>query len=125
MFIYLWQHPEKYIPVKAKLSTWLSILARSRAIDRYRQILRRKEVSLEDILPEQILPECEQWPGENRQLVRSCLNTLDDMDQQILIRRYYFNQRPSEISLAMSLPKKQVENRLYSAKKKMRKLLTE
>lgn len=42
VFIYLWQHPEKYDPDKAKLSSWLSMIARSKAIDRYRQIVKKE-----------------------------------------------------------------------------------
>ncbi len=50
VFIYLWQYPEKYDPDKAKLSSWLSVIARSRAVDRYRQIIRKREISM-DVLP--------------------------------------------------------------------------
>ncbi len=50
VFIYLWQYPEKYDPDKAKLSSWLSVIARSRAVDRYRQIIRKREISM-DALP--------------------------------------------------------------------------
>ena len=32
VFIYLWQHPEKYDPDRAKLSSYLSVVARSRRL---------------------------------------------------------------------------------------------
>ena len=35
VFIYLWQYPEKYDPDKAKLFSWLSMVARSRGVNRY------------------------------------------------------------------------------------------
>lgn len=77
VFIYLWQYPEKYNPDKAKLSSWLSILTRSKAIDRYRQI----------------------------------------------IRRFYYEQKPAEIAVALDISKKQVENKLYYVKQKLKKMM--
>ena len=50
VFIYLWQYPEKYDPDKAKLSSWLSIVARSRAVDSYRRLTRKREISMEEIV---------------------------------------------------------------------------
>lgn len=40
VFIHLWQHPEKYNPDQGKLSSWLAVLTRSKAIDRYRRIAK-------------------------------------------------------------------------------------
>lgn len=50
VFIYLWQYPEKYNPDKASLSSWLSVITRSKAIDRYRRIIKRRELFMEDLL---------------------------------------------------------------------------
>ena len=36
-FIHLWMNPHKYNPDKGKLSSYLSMVARSKAIDRYRK----------------------------------------------------------------------------------------
>ena len=46
-FVYLWEHPEKFDPRRGSLKTWLSVVARSRALDRSREILRCRAVSLE------------------------------------------------------------------------------
>lgn len=37
-FVYFWENPNKYDPQRGKLKTWLSIIARSKAIDRYREL---------------------------------------------------------------------------------------
>ena len=50
VFIHLWQCPEKYDSDKGRLSTWLSMVARSKAIDRYRQIVRNPDLSIEEII---------------------------------------------------------------------------
>ena len=86
VFIYLWQYPEKYDPDKAKLSSWLSVVARSKAVDSYRRITRKKE-------------------------------------KELVIRRYYYEQKPAEIAVALDMPKKQVENRLYYVRQKLKKMM--
>ena len=49
VFIDLWLNPDKYNPEKSKLSSYLSVVARTNAIDKYRQISRKKEVSIEEV----------------------------------------------------------------------------
>lgn len=173
VFIYLWQFPEKYDPEKGKLSSWLCLIARSRALDRYRRIAVKREVSLEEIMtkipgfggadadgpqgpwasyaeaaePErqERLRACEEseerervrpcagkrkgpeelslWGEEPEEWerLRLCLEELEERDREMVIRRYYYEQKPAEIAAAFGLSKKQVENRLYCVKRKLRK----
>ena len=46
VFIYLWMHPEKFAPERGSLKSWLSILARSQAIDRVRALSRKNTLPL-------------------------------------------------------------------------------
>jgi len=46
VFIYLWQNPEKFDPSRGSLKSWLCILARSRALDRYRLLSRHSTIEL-------------------------------------------------------------------------------
>ena len=54
-FIYLWEHPEKFDPEKGSLKSWLCIVVRSRAIDRFREITRRGVLPLEEAVLAQTL----------------------------------------------------------------------
>ncbi len=124
-FIYLWEHPEKYNPSRGKLKTWLSIIARTQAVNRCREITKRNTVSLEDTN----LPDC---PGivegimrkEAKQTLLAAVNALGEPDREILLRRYFYDQKPREIALALNLSVKQVDNRLYQTKKKLRQALS-
>ena len=125
VFIYLWQHPEKYDPNKAKLSSWLSMVTRSRAVDRYRRIIRKMEVSMEDIVVESLgYSEMAEADEEKEKLLR-CMEELNDKEKELIIRRYYYEQMPAEIAVALDMPRKQVENRLYYVRQKLRKLMEE
>ena len=124
-FIYLWEHPEKYNPQRGKLKTWLSIVARTQALNRYREISKRNTISLEDTdfiaqlgVVDNILK------AETRRSLLAAVNALGEPDREILIRRYYYDQKPREIAYALDMSVKQVDNRLYQTKLKLRELLS-
>ena len=126
VFIYLWKNPEKYDPGRGKMKAWLSIVARSRAIDRYRTLTRRGEVSLEEVQASDVLhAQDELGARQTRRDVEQALENLEEPDREILTRRYFQGQKPREIAQAMDLPVKGVENRLYRAKQKIRKAISD
>ncbi len=123
VFIYLWQHPEKYDPDKAKLSSWLSMIARSKAIDRYRQIVKKRELPIEEIAVESLIcAEITETDAEKEKLL-FCIEELDEKEKELIIRRYYYEQKPAEIAVVLDIPKKQVENKLYYVKQKLKKMM--
>lgn len=126
VFVYLWQNPEKYDAGRGKLKSWLALMARSRAIDRYRVIAHRNEAQMEeDMVAERwdVLEDiCQQ---DRRKRLWDCLRKLDEADREAMIRRYYHGQKPKEIAAALGIPKKQVENRLYQGKQKLRRMMLE
>ena len=61
---------------------------------------------------------------ETRNALIAAINALGEPDREILIRRYYYEQKPKEIALAMDMSAKQVDNRLYQTKLKLREALS-
>lgn len=123
-FIHLWQYPEKYEAGRGKLSTYLSLVARTKAIDCYRQAVRWQMVSMEE---ESVAygaePLMELTRQEDKRKVWNCINELGENDREVIVRRYYYEQKPKQIAIALNLSKKQVENRLYHAKQKLREMM--
>ena len=122
-FIYLWENPDKYDQQRGKLKTWLSIVARTQAINRYREITKQSTIALEDTIfvdqmgiVDGILEE------DVRCALLSAINALGEPDREILIRRYYYDQKPKEIARALNLSVKQVDNHLYRVKLQLRKM---
>lgn len=125
VFIQLWQHPDQYDPKRGTLKSWLCIVARSRALDRFRELSRCNTVSIDDVMligrmgvHDYIIQE------ENKKEVADALSKLSLVDREILIRRYYYDQKPREISLAMSLSVKEINNHLYRSKQKLREAVS-
>ena len=121
VFIFLWQYPEKYNPDRAKLSSWLSMIARSKAVDRYRSLIKNKEISMEEIIVESLGYAEVKTSDEDKEDLLFYIAELDEKEKELIVRRYYYEQKPAEIALALDIPKKQIENRLYYAKQKLKR----
>lgn len=124
-FIYLWEHPNKFDPQRGTLKSFLCIITRSRAIDRYREINRRNTVPLEEtVLADAFGMQEELLREETRRELLAAVSALGEPGREILVRRYYYNQKPREIALALGLTVKQVDNSLYRTKRQLRDALT-
>ncbi len=121
VFIFLWQYPEKYNPDRAKLSSWLSMIARSKAVDRYRSLIKNKEISMEEIIVESLGYAEVKTSDEDKEELLFYIAELDEKEKELIVRRYYYEQKPAEIALALDIPKKQIENMLYYAKQKLKR----
>lgn len=118
VFIDLWEHPQKYDESRGGLKAWLSVIARNKAIDRYRQKTKIQTIPLEETVLAQMGVEPEM---ENREELQEALAELTEEEREILLRRYVYQQKPKEMAAALGLSVKQIENRLYRIKTKMRK----
>ncbi len=118
VFIDLWEHPQKYDESRGNLKAWLSVIARNKAIDRYRQKTKIQTIPLEETVLAQMGVEPEM---ENREEFQEALAELTEEEREILLRRYVYQQKPKEMAVALGLSVKQIENRLYRIKAKMRK----
>ena len=125
VFIDLWENPDKYNAERGTLKSWLCMVARCKAIDRYRALSRRNTVPLEGAMmagrmgmQDALLQE------ETKRELAAAINTLADVERDILIRRYYYEHKPREIAKALDLSVKQVENHLFRSKQKLRKAIS-
>ena len=123
-FIFLWEHPGKFDPKRGSLKSLLCIVARSRAIDRYRDLTRRATVPLEEaVLADSFGMQELLMQEETRRELLAAVKALGEPGREILVRRYYYNQKPREIALAMGMTVKQVDNSLYRSKCLLRQAL--
>lgn len=124
VFIHLWQKPEKFEEQRGKLKSYLVVVARSRATDRYRQLSKQAAISLDETLLLENLEIAEDIPSaEAKYTLLSAVNSLDEPAREIIVRRYYYEQKPKEIAFCLDIPVKQVENHLYRTKQKLRHMI--
>jgi RNA polymerase sigma-70 factor (ECF subfamily) len=127
VFYKLWKSPEKFDPEKGTIKNYLAQMARNAAIDICRKRAREKTQAIEhmdiaagheDSTLDAIIR------SEDGQALRLALNNLNDRDRELIDRRYFLGQKPSQISEEMQLPIREVENRLYRLKGSLKKQLS-
>lgn len=125
VFIDLWENPDKYDAQRGTLKTWLCMVARCKAIDRYRTLSKHCTVPLEGaMMVSRMGMQDAMLQEETKRELAAAVNALADVEKDILIRRYYYEQKPGEIAKALNLPLKQVKNHLYRSKQKLRKAIS-
>ena len=125
VFIDLWTNPGRFDPYRGSLKSWLCMVARCKAIDRYRVLSKHSTVPLEGamMIGRMGLQDALLQEETKRELV-AAVNSLADVERDILIRRYYYEQKPRDIAKALDLSIKKVENHLYRTKQKLRKAIS-
>jgi RNA polymerase sigma-70 factor (ECF subfamily) len=124
VYVSLWRKPKAYDPRKGSLKTFLAIVAKRKALDRYRQLTKMKIVELDDAIRSSDDDLLEFIAKRDMYCeLYEAIRLLKEPDQEILIRRYFLDEKPSGIAAKSSLPVKEVENRLYQSKLKLREIL--
>ena len=124
-FVYLWRYPERYDSSRSTLKTFLCMVARSRAMDRYRSLMRSRRAAvgasvLYTLCIYRLDISAQALSAETRQELTAALHTLPEEEQDMLLRRYLGDQKPREIALALGITSRQVQNRLYRARSRLR-----
>ena len=123
VFIYLWKNPDNFDSSKGPLKKWLSLIARSRAINKMKIIYRNCHVSYDDsILVDELAKSEGTFDMEDKILLISAVRALGELDRDILLRKYCKDQSVSQIAEELNISIKNVENRLYRTKNKLRQI---
>ncbi len=125
VYVQVWKNPRAFNNQKGTLKTYLAIIAKSKALDKYRKLSKLKVIEIDEAItaPDDDLLDYIVEKEKSKALY-SVLETLKEPDKEILIRRYFFDEKPSRIAEKISIPVKEVENRLYKSKLKLRKILS-
>lgn len=127
IFLQLWQKPG-YDPSRGTLSTYLSLLTRSRSIDRvrshgsrFRLLQRWTTTHTEPVTCDVPLEHADL--GEQVGRVRTAMAELSATEREILENAYYKGLSQSQIAQRLNLPLGTVKTRSRNALKKLRKEL--
>jgi len=124
VFVRLWRKPEAFDPNRGTIKTYLSIMAKSIALNRYKALTKHFEVEsnrIEEGYEEDTLDILcrEESAGE----LLDAISNLNEPESEILIRRFYLGEKPSIIAAKLCMQTKDVENRLYRGKNKLKSIL--
>ena len=129
VYLKLMENPKAYNHKLGSVKSFLVRAAKNRAIDRYRQLSKNNVIELSEAMltgamiaqsqEDDVLTTIIQTEGKTA--ILDAINLLGEPGKEILIRRYFFDEKPKEIATKMQLGVKEVENKLYQSKLKLKK----
>lgn len=126
VFIDLWKEPDKFDPTKGSLKSWLCLKCKSKSLDRFRKLTSHITDELDEgILTDLMEPGKEITRREDMKSIRSAVLSLDEPAREIMIRRFFMEQKPAQISEAMDIQIRKVENTIYRTKEKLKEQMGE
>ncbi|KAB2962158.1 MAG: sigma-70 family RNA polymerase sigma factor [Thermoanaerobaculia bacterium] len=126
-FLQAWIQAERYDPGRSSVSTWLVLIARSRALDRLRTRKSRQrtaEAAAAETLPETSgQAESNVLQTERRRRVRAALAELPEEQRQVLELAFWEGLSQTEIATRTGAPLGTVKTRALLGMKKLRQQL--
>jgi len=127
VFIEVWKNPNKFNPDKGDITLYLKMIAKSKALNLHRKLRTKVPAVPFDDEIGLVYSSVEQEVINNISAgeIMSEISALKEPDREIFYRRHCFGQKPKDISLCMKLPEREVRNRLYQSKKKLKNIIGE
>jgi len=127
VFVELWSHPDRYDPAAGSLRTYLTVLARHRAVDLLRSELRRvarqeRHYRLTPADPAGSASD-EVLAAETASAVRAAVQLLPDGQRQVVELAYFEGMTCREVASAMGIPEGTAKSRLRLAMAKLEAVL--
>lgn len=128
VYQHVWRSPQKYDPERGTLWGWLTVLTRSRAIDRLRSIGSRqnRELPIEkgfEIRSHAPVPEEQSVFSQERDLVRGALETLAPEQREAIELAFFRGLSHAEVAEATGVPLGTIKTRIRIGMRKMRDVL--
>ncbi len=125
VYIKLLENPRIYDHKKGSLKSFLVRVGKNLAIDKYRKLARGNLTSIQEYsgLDNDEDPQQSILTKESREEILEALDNLKEPDKEIIVRRYFYNEKVRVISEKMDLPSKKIENTLYQGKLKLKTIL--
>ena len=127
VFVELWSHPDRYDPAAGSLRTYLTVLARRRAIDVVRSELRRiaRQERNHRLTPQQGIasPSDEVEAAEAAGVVRAAVRLLPGSQREVVELAYFGGLSYREVALAIGIPEGTAKSRLRLALAKLESVL--
>lgn len=128
IFLALWQKPERYDPERGTMTVFLSVMTRSRALNRIRSA--KSQQNMVERFGRMALPEPQDSPGlaqaslaELSDRVRQALQALPEAQRAVLQMAYYEGLSQSDITEQTGIPLGTVKSRSRQGLLKLRELL--
>lgn len=123
-FLAVWKTAARFVPERAKASTWILTLVHHRAVDLVRREERRRTETL-DAAPENLDISTEEaaWLRLDRERVQEALRRLPDQQREAIELAYYGGFTQSELADRLGEPLGTIKSRMFAGLARLRELL--
>lgn len=119
VFLAIWNHASQFEGNEDDFKKWVYKIAKYQAIDYYRKLRRREEVSLEvNTLVQEISAEDQVMLHEDKRELVTFINSLQPIDRKIFTMKYFLGIKSDDIAHRVGLTRTAVDNRVFRGKKK-------
>ncbi len=124
-FLAIWRGASRFIPEKAKASTWIMTLVHRRAVDLVRREERRRADPLPDTEPVSDGPSAADsaWLHLERERVQAALAQLPAAQREAIELAYYGGFTQSELAERLGEPLGTIKSRMFAGLSRLRELL--
>ncbi|WP_234122442.1 sigma-70 family RNA polymerase sigma factor [Clostridium hydrogenum] len=121
VFLAVWNNSNKFEGDEKIFRSWIGAIAKYKAIDYYRKLMKRTEDIMDSIdIEEKNTLEDEIMINENKKDVMKLLCELEELDKQIFIMKYFLGLKAEEIGEKLGISKAAVDSRVFRSKKKLK-----
>jgi RNA polymerase sigma-70 factor (ECF subfamily) len=122
-FIDVWRRADRFLPERARASSWVLMLVHRRAVDVVRRQERRRTEPLVEDTREDASAEQEAWLRFQRERVLDALRRLPDPQREALELAYYGGFTQSEVAERLGEPVGTIKSRMFNGLRALRGLL--
>lgn len=125
-FLDVWRTASRFLPERAKASTWILTLVHRRAVDLVRREQRRRaEPAEERVVPAASPTDEAVWLRLERERVQRALRALPDPQREAIELAYYGGFTQSELADRLGQPLGTIKSRMFSGLAALRDVLGE
>jgi RNA polymerase sigma factor (sigma-70 family) len=123
-FLAIWRSAARFVPERAKASTWILTLVHRRAVDVVRREERRRSEQLDDAAtPVGDAADDAVWLRLERERVQGALRQLPDAQREAIELAYYGGFTQSELAERLGEPLGTIKSRMFAGLARLRELL--
>ena len=126
-FLAAWRDADRFMPERARASTWLLTFVHRRAVDLVRRENRRRVDALpvEMEIPSPGSAADDAWLRYERERVQTALKQLPDQQREALELAYYGGFSQSELAERLGEPVGTIKSRMFTGLARLRELLAD
>ncbi len=121
----VWDRIDEFDSGRGSFKTWVLILAKYRALHYKRKGCKVAELNIDDINAEEhIGVEKQVLDRHTQQKLIETINTFNKIDRELFIRRYFYNEKISDLMKTLELSRSAIDNRLLRGRKIIKEVLS-